>query len=92
MIISFRHKGLKLYYEKGEMSKLRSQHVNKIKLILTRLSAVKIPEEMNMPGYGLPQFKGELKDFWSVKVDKNHRIIFRFENENVADVDYTDYH
>ncbi len=92
MILSFRHKGLKLYYEKGIPSKLQSQHINKIRLILTRLSVVKIPEEMNVPGYALHQLKGELSNFWSVKVDKNFRIIFRIESENVYEVDYIDYH
>lgn len=37
---------------------------------------------MNVPGYGLHRPKGDLKEFWSVKVDKNFRIIFRFEGEN----------
>ena len=88
MIVSFRHKGLKLFYEKGDASKLQPQHVNKIRLILTRLNAAKIPEELNVPGYGLHQLKGEMKGFWSVKIDKNYRIIFWMENENTSDIDY----
>jgi toxin HigB-1 len=66
--------------------------VNKIRLILTRLDAARTPKEMNVPGYGLHQLKGNLKTFWSVKVDKNYRIIFRMENENIRDIDYIDYH
>lgn len=92
MIVSFHHKGLKLFYEKGDASKLQSQHVSKIRLILTRLDAVKSPEELNVPGYGLHQLKGSLSGFWSVKVDKNFRIIFRIEQENIYDIDYIDYH
>ena len=92
MIVSFRHKGLKLYYEKGDASRLQPQHVSKIKLILTRLDAAKSPEEMQVPGYNLHGLTGELNNFWSVKVDKNYRIIFRFANENVHDVNYIDYH
>ncbi|MEJ5962908.1 type II toxin-antitoxin system RelE/ParE family toxin [Pedobacter immunditicola] len=92
MIVSFRHKGLKLFYEKGDASKLQPQHVSKIRLILTRLDAAKSPEELNVPGYGLHQLKGDLRNFWSVKVDKNYRIIFKVENENTQEVDYIDYH
>lgn len=92
MIVSFTHKGLKLFYEKGDASKLQSQHVSKIRLILTRLDAVKTPEELNVLGYGLHQLKGNLKSFWSVKVDKNYRIIFKIENEQVQEIDYIDYH
>ena len=92
MIVSFRHKGLKLFYEKGDASKLQPQHVSKIRLILTRLDAAKLPQELNVPGYGLHQLKSRLKGFWSVKVDKNFRIVFRMEQENAHDVDYIDYH
>lgn len=92
MISSFRHKGLKLFYERGDASKLQPQHVNKIRLILTRLDAVTDAEEMNVPGYELYQLKGVFKKFWSVKVDKNFRIIFRIENKKILDVDYIDYH
>lgn len=92
MIVGFRHKGLKLFYEKGDTSKLQTQHVSKIRLILTRLDAATTPEELNVPGYSLHQLKGDLKAFWSVKVDKNYRIIFKIENENIRDVDYIDYH
>jgi len=92
MIVSFQHKGLKLFYEKGNASKLQPQHVGKIRLILTRLDAATSPADMNVPGYGLHQLTGDMKEFWSVKVDKNYRIIFRFVGENVHDVDYLDYH
>lgn len=92
MIVGFRHKGLKLFYEKGDTSKLQPQHVSKIRLILTRLDAATTPEELNGPCYSLHQLKGDLKAFWSVKVDKNYRIIFKIENENIRDVDYIDYH
>lgn len=92
MIGSFRHEGLKQFYEKGDTSKLQAQRIGKIRLILTRLDAATSVEEMNVPGYGLHRLKGELKEFWSVKVDKNFRVIFRFEGENAVDVDYTDYH
>jgi proteic killer suppression protein len=92
MIATLRHKGLRLYYEKGDASKLQPQHVAKIRLILTRLEAATNHEEMQVPGYQLHALTGKLKGFWSVKVDKNYRIIFRFEGENVYDVDYIDYH
>jgi proteic killer suppression protein len=92
MIVSFRHKGLKSYYERGDESKLPSKYISKIRLILTRLDAATEPRMMDVPGYGLHLLKGDMTGFWSVKVSGNYRIIFRFENENVNDVDYLDYH
>jgi proteic killer suppression protein len=92
MIVNIRHKGLRLYFEKGDASKLQPQHVGKIRLILTRLQAAKSISDMNIPGYGLHQLTGELKGFWAVKVDKNFRIIFQFITEDAHEVDYLDYH
>jgi proteic killer suppression protein len=92
MIVSIKHKGLRLYFEKGDASKLQPQHISKIRLILTRLHAAKAIEDMNVPGYALHQLGGELKGLWAVKVDKNFRIIFEFVSENAHDVDYLDYH
>lgn len=92
MIIGFKHKGLKLYYEKGNSSKLPAQQVAKIRLILTRLDASSTPEQMNVPGYRFHALSGDLKGFYSVRVTGNYRIIFRFGGENATDVDYTDYH
>ena len=92
MIASIRHKGLRLFYEKGDSSKIPRQYVGKIRLILTRLDAASSPEIMQVPGYNFHQLTGDWKGFWSVKVNKNFRIVFRFENENAYDVDYIDYH
>ncbi|GAC1310749.1 MAG: type II toxin-antitoxin system RelE/ParE family toxin [Mucilaginibacter sp.] len=92
MIVSIRHKGLRLYFEKGDASKIQPQHVNKIRLILTRLHAAKVIGDMNIPGYALHQLAGEMNGFWAVKVDKNYRIIFQFIAEDVYEVDYLDYH
>ena len=92
MIASFQHKGLKLFYEKGNASKLQPQHVAKIRLILTRLDAAVAPTDLNVPGYGQHQLTGDLAGLWAVKVDKNYRIVFRFDSVNMPDVDYFDYH
>jgi proteic killer suppression protein len=92
MIVRFKHKGLKLYYDKGDASKLQQSHVSKIRLILTRLDAASTPEEMQVPGYNLHQLSGNYAGFWSVKVSGNYRIIFRFQGDNACDVDYLDYH
>jgi proteic killer suppression protein len=51
MIISIKHKGLRLFWETGSYN-----------------------------------------DFWSLIVNGNWRIIFRFEEENAYDVNLVDYH
>jgi len=92
MIESIQHKGLRLLWEKDDSSKLSAAQILKIKMILTLLDGAVNVQDMNFPGSGLHQLKGDLTGFWSVKVNGNYRIVFRFEKENAFDVDYIDYH
>jgi toxin HigB-1 len=93
MIESISHKGLRLFWEKDDPSKLPPSQVNKIRRILTVLDAIKsLTPLQQIPGYRLHPLIGNFKGFWSVTITGNCRIIFRFENENVYDVDYLDYH
>ena len=47
---------------------------------------------MALPGFGLHPLKGGLAGYWAVRVSANWRIVFRFEDGNVTDVDLIDYH
>ena len=47
---------------------------------------------MALPGLRLHPLKGNLKGYFSVSVSGNWRVIFRFEGQDAADVDYLDYH
>lgn len=60
--------------------------------MLARLSRASKPENLDLPGWRLHPLKGNLSGFWSVTVNANWRIIFRFEGADVTDVDYVDYH
>jgi toxin HigB-1 len=92
MIISINHKGLRLYYEDGNSSKLPPEFLKKIARILTSLDAVSSEEDILALGSGIHKLSGDLSDFWSIKVSANYRIIFAFSNGDVSEVDYLDYH
>ena len=92
MIESFRYKGLKRLYEKGDRSGIGANMVSRVEEILTILEAAETIEEADIPGYRLHPLTGNLKGFWSVRVTENWRIIFRFENGSAQDLDLTDYH
>ena len=47
---------------------------------------------MNLPGYRLHPLGGDRRGYWSVRVSRNWRIIFRFTGMNVCEVDLLDYH
>jgi proteic killer suppression protein len=92
MIRRFRHRGLKRLYEDDDRRGVNPQHVEVLLRILLRLGRASEPRHMDLPGWRLHSLKGELAGFWSVTVRANWRIVFRFENSDVTDVDYLDYH
>jgi proteic killer suppression protein len=92
MIRSFKHRGLKRLYERGDRSGIRPDLLDTIEDILARLDEAEAPQAMNLPGYRLHPLKGDMQGFWSLTVRANWRIIFRFEASNVFDVALIDYH
>lgn len=92
MIRSIRHRGLRLLYEEDNPRAISAEHVVKLRDILVRLDAAQGVDDMNVPGFRLHALKGELKGFWAVTVRANWRVVFRFSNNDVFDVDYVDYH
>jgi toxin HigB-1 len=92
VIQSFRHKGLKRLYEKGDKSGIGANLLRRIEEILTLLDVAEKPEDVNLPGLGLHPLTDDRKGEWSVSVSGNWRITFRFEGGNVTKVNLEDYH
>ena len=92
MIRSFKHRGLKRLYERGDRSGIRPDLVDTVQEILTVLDKAATPQALNLPGYRLHPLKGDLEGFWSVTVRGNWRIMFRFEEGAALDVELIDYH
>lgn len=91
-IKTFKHKGLKKFFESGSKSGIHAAHANKIGRILDRLNAATEVKDMDAPGYDFHPLKGDFKGFYSVHVNGNWTIIFRFENGEAKDVNLIDYH
>jgi proteic killer suppression protein len=92
VIRGFRDKGLKRLFEDGETKGLQADHIQKVENILAVLNRARKPQDMDLPGFRLHRLTGDLKDFWSVTVRANWRVIFRFEEGDAYDVDLIDYH
>ena len=92
MIRSFKHRGLKRLYERGDRSGIRPDMADTVQEILTVLDSAISPISLDVPGYRLHRLKGDLKGFWSVTVRANWRIVFRFEGPDAFDVELIDYH
>lgn len=92
MIRSFKHKGLRRFFEQHVKSGIRPEHAERLRLVLARLHASTQPKDMDLPGLRLHELKGESKGTWSVTVSGNWRVTFRFEGKDALDVNYVDYH
>lgn len=92
MIRSFKHRGLKRLYERGDGRGIRPDLLETVERIVAVLDAAITPQALNIPGYRLHPLKGGLKGFWSVTVRANWRIVFRFEGTDAFDVELIDYH
>ena len=92
MIKSFRHKGLRRFFETGSTAGIQVAHARKIRLELTALETAATIEDMAIPGFHLHPLKGNRKGQWSITVSGNWRITFEFRDGNAYLLDYEDYH
>jgi proteic killer suppression protein len=92
MIKSFRHKGLKKFYETGSAAGIQSTHKSRVRMILIALETSLEIEDMDIPGLKLHALKGKLKERFAVSVSGNWRITFEFRDGNAYILDYEDYH
>lgn len=53
----------------------------------TRVETLRVP-----PGNNLESLIGDLKGFWSIRINKKWRIIFKFDKGNACEVNIVDYH
>jgi toxin HigB-1 len=92
MIVSFKHRGLELFFTKGSYKAIPAASAARLERILDRLDAAIEPRDMDIPGYRFHGLKGARKGCFAVLVSGNWRVTFRFEGDNVIEVDLEDYH
>lgn len=92
MIKTFKHKGLKNFFESGSKAEVRPDYASKLSCQLVRLDIVNVPADMNLPGWRLHSLEGELAGHYSVTVNGNWRMTFMFDGEDAILMDYQDYH
>lgn len=74
---------------KGLPPSLQNRAFNKLAQIsaATSIEFLRIP-----PSNHLEKLSGKLSGFWSIRVNNQWRIIFRWSDGNADDVKFTDYH
>jgi proteic killer suppression protein len=92
MILTFKHRGLERFFNKGDHRGIMAKTEVRTERILDRLDAVVRPEDMNIPGFKFHPLTGNRKGTYAVTVTGNWRITFRFDGKGAIDVDLEDYH
>lgn len=92
MIKSFAHKGLQAFFSTSSKAGIQAAHAPKLKRQLAQLNQSTTPGDMNITGWKLHPLKGDLAGHWSVWVNGNWRLTFKFEGADATVVDYRDYH
>jgi proteic killer suppression protein len=88
MIKTWKHKGLKTFFETGNAAKIQQKHKQLLREILFQLVHATCPNDMNTPGNNFHGLVGKRKGQYSVSVSGNWRVVFAFDGEDAILVDY----
>ncbi|MGH8522792.1 MAG: type II toxin-antitoxin system RelE/ParE family toxin [Gammaproteobacteria bacterium] len=92
MIKTFRHKGLRKFFDSGSAAGIQPQHAKRLRMLLTALDTAQSIEDMDIAGFRFHPLKGSERGRWSIWVSGNWRLTFEFQEGNVYVLDYEDYH
>ena len=92
MIKSFKHKGLRRYYETGSTRGIQANHAKRLRMQLAALDTAVEIDDLDIPGYVLHPLKGNRKGIWAITVSGNWRLTFEFSDGNAYLLDYEDCH
>jgi proteic killer suppression protein len=76
-----------LWFEEG----VQPAHASKLIRILGVLDVAQSAVDLAIPAFRAHELKGELAGYWSICVNGNRRVTFRFVGQDAELVDYQDY-
>ena len=92
MIKSFRHKGLRNFYQTGSAAGIQPKHAKRLTMQLAALDTADNIDDMDIPGFKLHPLKGDYKDRWSIWVNANWQLTFEYRDGHMFILDYEGYH
>ncbi|WP_229260951.1 type II toxin-antitoxin system RelE/ParE family toxin [Duganella levis] len=84
--------GITQFYETGSLAGIQPHHAARLQYLLTALDSANQGEEMNESGFHLHLLSSTKIPRWSVKVNANWRLTFKFDQGNAVVIDHEDYH
>ena len=93
MITSFANKESEKLFATGKSKKLPPEIIIRSIMRLTQLdSAHEVTDLLIPPSNRLETLSGDRAGQWSIRINDQWRICFRFTNGEATDVEITDYH
>lgn len=93
MILSFGSKDTQKIWEKDRVNKMPNeiQEIGRRKLRMLN-NSLNLADLQIPPSNKLEKLKGDLKDFYSIRINNQWRIIFKWNSGNASEVEIVDYH
>ena len=93
MIRSFASAETERFFATGKSRRLPTEILKRAGMRLTQLGAATSIEDLRFPPSNrLESLKGDRKGQWSVRINDQWRICFRFADGDAFDVEIADYH
>ena len=93
MIQSFGDADTERLYGTGKSRRLPTEIQRRAAMRLTQLDAARGVDDFRLPPSNrLEALRGDRRGQWSIRINNQWRVCFRFENGDAFDVEIVDYH
>ena len=93
MIETFANSDTERFFSAGKSRRLPPDILKRALMRLAQLHAATDVEDLRLPPSNqLESLSGDRKRQWSIRVNNQWRVCFRFEDGNAYDVEIVDYH
>ena len=92
MIIGFADKETERLWRTSRSIRLGAIADRALRSLVALDSAVKVEDLRSPPGNRLEKLRGDREGQWSIKIDRQWRLCFVWENGNAEQVEIVDYH
>lgn len=93
MIQTFADRDTERFYSAGESRRLPADIRKRAAMRLLQLNAATRIEDLRLPPSNrLEQLRGDRSGQWSMRINDQWRVCFRFKNGDAFDVEIVDYH
>jgi len=93
MIQSFGDRDTELLFNRERIKKLHPELLQRARRKLLIINAAATESDLNIPpGNRFERLKGDKKDWCSIRINDQWRVIFKWAEGNAREVTITDYH